>query len=947
MGDLRRALFGLWFGLSAGCSGTLPATGKVDSANAKTSVQPELATGQLLADAEAAYTRSDYAAALARFARIHKEPAVAFQAQLGIARVQLATGGYAVAAGVYESLKDAPLPLRIEAALVSAEALRRSGDSDSAERFLREASARHGSVSLRVTHGETLIALGRRKAAEAVLMTVIEDYNQDRITKGDGYELGFVARAAHLLRSPEDANDAFNEAEQVLSGDSRILLWRAELYLEKYDPGHAEEVVTEVLTRAPNHPDALVWMAEVKLAQSLDFGEAKRLAQQALTVNPALSRAYFVLAGLSLRDMRLEQAESFVRQGLGLNPKDLELLSMQASVQFLADDHAGFERTKAEVFKLNPEYSRFYQIVGEYAEWEHRYEEVVTMMRAATEIDDDDARAHAQLGLNLIRNGDDRAGLASLRKSFAKDPFNVRVYNTLNLYEKTIANHYVDVPGEQFNLRYSKVEKPLLERYVPKLLNEAWEKFEEYYKFSPLTPVGVELYAERESFAIRTSGLPQTAIQGVCFGKTVASMSPRFEQFNLGMTLWHELAHVFHIQLSKNHVPRWFTEGLAEYETLVERIEWKREKDAELFAALRDQRLPKIGAMNEAFTHAEDLTDVTVAYYASTQVVRMLAETYGRGKLREMLVLWGEGKRTEEVIRLALGVRSAELDTAFALYVDGQLARYKTQFVPVQRTGNAARVQERVKKHPREANAHARFALLALQQGDDSAAAAALETALKLSPGLPDALWLKARLALRQENPELALTLAQRLVASDHDGYETQMIVARAALMTGDLASQRAALAHAARFDPTQAEAHYGLVEFGRAHSDAAVVESSLATLIQLEEHNGSVFQDYMNLLLHAGRAKEAVEVGRAAVFADMEGVGTHLGFAKVLVAAGDSRAAEFQFESAIATPGEGSAKANAHLAYAEFLKATGRANLARVQFDRAKELVKPPMPPP
>ena len=33
------------------------------------------------------------------------------------------------------------------------------------------------------------------------------------------------------------------------------------------------------------------------------------------------------------------------------------------------------------------------------------------------------------------------------------------------------------------------------------------------------------------------------------------------------MTLWHELGHVFPIQMSKNHVPRWFTEGLTEYET--------------------------------------------------------------------------------------------------------------------------------------------------------------------------------------------------------------------------------------------------------------------------------------------------------------------------------------------------------------------------------------------
>ncbi len=66
------------------------------------------------------------------------------------------------------------------------------------------------------------------------------------------------------------------------------------------------------------------------------------------------------------------------------------------------------------------------------------------------------------------------------------------------------------------------------------MLDTAWTKMVRAYAFEPTTPVGIELYSERESFAIRTSGLPQTAIQGVCFGKTLASMSPYYEKFNLG-----------------------------------------------------------------------------------------------------------------------------------------------------------------------------------------------------------------------------------------------------------------------------------------------------------------------------------------------------------------------------------------------------------------------------
>ena len=92
-----------------------------------------------------------------------------------------------------------------------------------------------------------------------------------------------------------------------------------------------------------------------------------------------------------------------------------------------------------------------------------------------------------------------------------------------------------------------------------------------HYMFAPTVPVHVEMYESRDHFSVRTSGLPNIGIQGVCFGHVVAAMSPASEPFNWGNVLWHELGHVFAIQLSKNHVPRWFTEGLSEYETMIRR----------------------------------------------------------------------------------------------------------------------------------------------------------------------------------------------------------------------------------------------------------------------------------------------------------------------------------------------------------------------------------------
>ncbi len=590
-------------------------------------------------------------------------------------------------------------------------------------------------------------------------------------------------------------------------------MWRAELFLDKYDPGHAEEVLGELLEQAPNDPDALVGLAHVRLDQALDFDEAERLARRALSINPNLPEAYFVLAGIALRDMELETAERHVATGVAVNPRDLPLVSMRAAVRFLAEDSSGFLAEKARVFALNPEYSRFFAIVGEHADWEHRYDEIVAMMQEAVKLDPDDALASASLGVNLIRAGREQDGVGALSKAFSLDPYNVRVFNTLNLFDKVIPKSYVSVPGARFTIRYHDADKAVLERYVPRWLEAAWTEMVSHYGFTPTTPIGVELYAERENFAIRTSGLPETAIQGVCFGKTLASMSPQNETFNLGMTLWHELAHVFHIQMSRSRVPRWFTEGLAEYETLIARPEWAREHDPDLFDMQRAGRLPSLGRMSRAFTRAEELSDVATAYYASSQIVTDLGKQYGMPKLSEMLRGWGQGLSTEEVFKRVLGETTVQADQRFAKELEQRFGRYRAQFVPLSRAPNLRAARDGVEAQPKDAGAQIKLAIAAFRAGEIEEARYALENAKKLDPKQRDARYLDAKLLFAGKKSREAVRALRALAADGADGYDVQMSLAQAARAAGDQVALRESLEAARKFDPTQTDPLYGLLE--------------------------------------------------------------------------------------------------------------------------------------
>ncbi len=887
-------------------------------------------------EAERALAESRYADAEAGFRQLLDSGDRA-AARRGLARVLGVTGRDAEAQALLEPAVTEPVD--IEAVTLLAESLWHSGNSARAQSLLEALTSQPEARRARLLLGEIRLDHGRRGDAESVLMTLIQDYNDDRIGPEDGVGLAMVGRAAHLLRSPHDANDAFNAAERAAPGDAQTLLWRAELFLEKHDPGHAEEVIAELLERAPNHPQALVWLAHVKLEQALDFDAARALCERALAINPRLPHAYFVLAGLALRDLEYKSALELLDRGLAADPGQLELLSLRAAVGFLSEDKALLESARQKVFTKNPSYSRFYSIVGEYAEWEHRYDRIVEMMRDAVAIDDEDAEAHAALGLNLIRAGQELAGVQSLRRAGAKDPFNVRVYNTLNLFEQIIPEGYVSRKQGRFLIRYPKGEAALLERYVPALLDRAFRKFVNAYGFTPSEPIGIELYALREHFAVRTSGLPQTAIQGVCFGKTLASLTPHSESFNLGMTLWHELAHVFHIQMSESHVPRWLTEGLAEYETLVERDEWRRYSDPDLFVASRMARLPRVAGMNRAFSHAEHMQDMATAYYASSQIVVMLVERFGRARVNQVLRLHARGMSTEAALAAGLGTDAAALDREFAAYLDKSLQRYRQQFVPIDARGELSELVAAAAAAPADVDAKLRVVLTALREKQLPLAKASWAEAAKLDPSSPDVSFLSARLAAVEGQDARARAELTRLAAAGHDGYSVQMSLVELTNGKQDPNALRAALNKAHEHDPTQSEPLKGLLTLAEEAGDHAEELRVLRQLAPLEAHEPAVYRRLLELLVAGKAYPEALKVGEAAVYADMEGAKTHVLYAQALAGAGRVTDATFEFESALLAPVRPAELAEAHLAYAAFLRTQGQVQRADAELARAREL--------
>ncbi len=897
---------------------------------------PAASPEQRLAAAREHLEASRYAEAEREFRQFLEESSSP-QATLGLARVLYRTGRAGQVPALLQPLRALP-DHRGEAAVLAARALRRVGQREQARAVLRELQDDPLPAPVRLMLGELAIERGDRQAGEALLMTLIEDYNEDRL-QGTAVELGLVGRAAHLLRSPHDANDAFDAAEAA-GFEPQVLLWRAELFLEKHDPGHAEEVLSAVLDKAASHPEALVGMAQVRLDQAMDFQAARQLALEALRVDPSLWQAHFVLAGLALRHSDFAGARTHVEAGLAISAEQPELLSLLGAIAFLKENDRLLEEARGRAFRQNPRYSSFYTIIGKYAEWEHRYDDIVAFMQEALQVDPRDAAAYAALGMNLLRAGEEEEGLEALARAFAEDPFDVRVFNTLNLYEKVIPLQYESAVSGRFRIRYPRAERPLLERYVPAILEQAWEKLREYYEFVPTEPIFIELYAEREHFAVRTSGRPQTAIQGVCFGRTLATMSPRAESFNLPMTLWHELSHVFHIQLSGSRVPRWLTEGLAEYETLAEHSEWSRHHDPELYRSRRRGRVPPVADMNLAFSSARSLQDMAMAYYTASQVASGLVQQWGRPKINSLLASYEGGRTTAEALVTALGESgAAQVDARFSDFLDRRLSRYASQFVPIEDSTPLAELGAAADQSPKDAQLLVRLAHAALREQNPPTAERAIAAALALEPNMPDALFLQARLLSGRGEALLAKQLLSSLAAAGSDGFFVQMALAEVSQELSDSVARRAALESAHRFDPTQSAPLMGLAELARSEEDDEREIEALQRLSKLEQHQAPVHHRLLALLVESERFDEALEYGEPAIFADLGAAQGHLHFAQALAARGQPARAQFEFESALLCPAPDEQKSLIHDRFAAFLAHEGKAEEAKAHRRQARDL--------
>jgi tetratricopeptide (TPR) repeat protein len=762
----------------------------------------------------------------------------------------------ALRAGDYDqAMRDLQRLVRADPASVTArrslvEALMVRGRYDDAEAAAREAP---DPTAMATTLGRVLVRRGRLEEAEAAFRLAAEGGAEDRLTaEVDLAELLFrrgrideamgrfdrfidvyndaggalpardlvaVGRAVHRLSRTDpdliqDALKAFDEAATADPGWAEPPLLTGELFLEAYESPEAQAEFQKVLAVNPHDPRALLGMA-----RALDFdgtpGAPERI-RAALEVNDDDPDAHVLLARLSVSREDFARGEEEAERALEVDPASLEAMSMLAAARFLADDTAGFLEARRRALRLNPRYAGLDATVAELAVQVRRYGDAVDRGATAVALDSASWRAWGLLGMNQLRMGRIEEGRADLERAFAGDPYNPWFKNSLDLLDTF--SRFKTVETEHFQLFLHGTEADLLAPYVSRVAEEAWDSLYAHYGIEPKQPVRVELYPSHADFSVRTLGETGLGALGVSFGSVLVLDSPAARQrgeYNWASTLWHELAHAFHLAMSDNRVPRWFSEGLAVHEQRKAREGWGHQASIPFLQALRDGKLKKFSELNDGFMRPEYPEQVGFSYFEASLVFQLIEQQHGFGAIRTMLDGYREGQTTEKLFESVLGTTSERFDDEFDDYMRARFASPLRGLARVGETPPADAGPDAlaayVRAHPGDLVARMLLGALLVRAERYDEAQPHLTEALKMFPeyGGPDSpYYYLAKIHEAHGDLERAAAALARLNALSESNYDALLEEAAVQDSLGNTAASAHALEKAVEVFPYDLDLH-------------------------------------------------------------------------------------------------------------------------------------------
>lgn len=775
-----------------------------------------------LAEADRLYQRGEFSRAGELYLDARDEQSV--RAAVGASRSFAMIGEYDRA---IELCREALEVVDDDALLATqlAEVLLVTGRSDEALEVLETVVDRRD-VPIRalVKYGEVLHYRGKRDDARAYFSAAIAEYSSR--TDVDSEQIALAARAHWLSGNHQQANALFREATRADPNNMEAHVWWGDLFAEKFNDAEAAQSYRTVLEFNPNYVPAVVGHARVS--------RNKKALERALFTNPKSSEAFITFAELALQQNKFEEAKSYLNAALPNNPESLEVITPLAGIEKLRDNEAGYEEWRKQAESIRPDSGEFYSKIADMYANDYRFTEAAEFARKAIEVQPDYWQAYTVLGTNLARLGKEEAR-EHLEFAFDKDPYNVRTSNTLKVFDTL--DSYVTLNSEHFEVKMSSEDALVLWPYMEPLLEEAWDSMVDKYGFTPESPVLIEVFKNREDFAVRSVGLPDLGpLVGICFGNLITLISPDTLTANWQEIVWHEFVHVITLQMTKNRIPRWLSEGISVYEEFQGREEWGRRQDLDVVRALEEGKILPVERMDDAFLQAQSDDDLGIAYLQSYLVVEYIVADHGFAGLKKLIQAYASHDPAEKIISDVFARNTREFNQAFTAWLENRVAETDVYVHSEDSADEGAghghgvrsnpsamlaelynndsikrHMQERIKKEPRDFQAHLQLGIVLFKEKDYRQAEKHLLAAKDILPyytAYPSPSRVLTQLYQDQGKNRKYWKELEDLVRYHQHDYESALLLAKKLVEDGDYDRAEHYLQRAIAVNPYQLSVH-------------------------------------------------------------------------------------------------------------------------------------------
>jgi cytochrome c-type biogenesis protein CcmH/NrfG len=718
------------------------------------------------------------------------------------------------------------------------------------------------SVRLRLRAREVFLSLGETRQAEAMLREVGLLVSSRPWAYREASDLVAIGRAALLSGSdPRQVMDRlYAAAKKADPGQRDVYLASGELALEKHDYALAARTFQEGLKKLPDDPD-------------LHYGLARAYApsEPALmlaSIESALRGNSNHLGSLLLLADHLIDAEDYTEAGQllervgAVNPWRPEAWAYRAVIAHLQNEPQREQVALEMALKHWTNNPAVPHLVGRKLSQKYRFAEGASFQRQALSFDPNHRPAKAQLAEDLLRLGEEQEGWRLVEQVHQEDGYDVNALNLVTLRD-TMAK-YQTLTNQHFQVRMTPHEAALYGPRVLELLESARQRLCAKYGLDLRQPVLLEIFADQKDFAVRTFGLPENhGYLGVCFGPVVTANSPASrpgQRYNWEAVLWHEFTHVITLQLTRNKLPRWLSEGISVYEERLANPTWGEHLNPRYREMILEGALTPLSKLSAAFLTPRSELHLQFAYFQASLVVQFLVERFGSDKLASILADLGRGaevNRTLEQHTAAL----ASLEKDFEAYAR-RLAEQMAPGLDFDKPGLEARLEEGTAAGWKEwaKTRPTNFWVMTQQAGELARARKwvearpILETLIKLYPNCtgsesPYSLLAEAHRAGGETNQE-------RKVLEQWAGRDSQAVAAYERLM--ELGASRrdwpAVEENARRYlavNPLVPLPYRFLAAAGEARSQTAAALQAYRALLQLDPPNPAEVHFKLARLLH------------------------------------------------------------------------------------------------